>query len=597
MGRKKKAGGSKSKSERMPEQTLGLDGDQIVVDLHTHLFNVRYLPLRGILGRWLGRSRFSRLMVDLVTRLLNEIAGSSYPSARVAPGTESTESLVQGENPDAAEEPQEDEAIDWLWSLVQERLEGEIRAVLSGAANPDSDSTLQKLSMAEDLQQSELVRVLAATERLREFSRGKTDSHLESLTSGQLPDFFELVEVQDPLPSVDQVLVGGNLIATAAVPSFEESFRWLFKKLSRWSRRNEKKAGVNRFLSEIGGLVAFLRAMVRSEKGIFLALKSSFRARDEDNFVFVHHMMDMELAYEPRRRPRYEFLTGQLPRMVHLARDAMTDGTLLIGFSAFDPRRTDWSIFEASLKLGFCGFKFYPPLGYRAWKNEDRNVQNRVREFFERCEASDIPIFTHCTPLGFQVKKYSGLNCNPEFWEMALKEFPKLRVCLAHGGNGRVRYPELPIPFESAGWYSNKKEWASSSNYSRRVVELCRTYQNVYCDLAHVTGLIDGKRKREAFVGNFTRAWNDTSGDCLFSEKCCFGSDSHMPGMILRNRELLDAYADLFAKEGLAAPSQFFHLNALRFLNLAGLAKRIENDGPVELQGEYLKMLRKKVST
>ena len=123
------------------------------------------------------------------------------------------------------------------------------------------------------------------------------------------------------------------------------------------------------------------------------------------SFDFVHHMMDMEHAYQDR--PDYPYLR-QLRRMRALAR--CFPGRVL-GFAAFEPFRPGaFRIVREAMENGFCGVKFYPPSGYRPVDNEvtgitgddPREIDRRNHELFAYCVNHDVPILAHCTAGGME---------------------------------------------------------------------------------------------------------------------------------------------------------------------------------------------------
>lgn len=55
--------------------------------------------------------------------------------------------------------------------------------------------------------------------------------------------------------------------------------------------------------------------------------------------------------------------------------------------------------------------------------------------FFSFCESNNIPIFVHCTPHGFEsVTGYGGLMADPVHWRPVLTKHPNLRLCFGHSG-------------------------------------------------------------------------------------------------------------------------------------------------------------------
>ena len=178
----------------------------------------------------------------------------------------------------------------------------------------------------------------------------------------------------------------------------------------------------------------------------------------------------------------------------------------MFGFSAFDPRRDNWrQLADTAIAHGFLGFKFYPALGYLPIGNADPVLESRVAAFFDYCIAGDIPVFVHCTPIGFQTKEKKGLNAHPKHWRALLEHerWRDLRLCLGHAGGGRASN----LGVSSAGWMAdNDAEWRDADNFARIVADLCATYPNVYCELGYITELLDDPTARELLVANIERA-------------------------------------------------------------------------------------------
>ena len=186
-------------------------------------------------------------------------------------------------------------------------------------------------------------------------------------------------------------------------------------------------------------LLKWLFLMKKKESKLYTTLKKTYPKVG----LFVHHMMDMENYYDDT--PMYP-LSQQIAKMRMLAES--TNGRL-VGFVAYDPLRKNYQeIIRSAIEGGFCGVKFYPPNGYRALDNDGpkgKIVDKANRWLFKFCVDNDVPIFTHCTPHGFEAKPTpglnkgpTGLNSDPKYWEKVLEhpEFNNLRLCFGHAGGG-----------------------------------------------------------------------------------------------------------------------------------------------------------------
>src|SRR5690606_17743975 len=152
----------------------------------------------------------------------------------------------------------------------------------------------------------------------------------------------------------------------------------------------------------------------------------------------------------------------------------------LIGFFPYDPFRKNQGleVLKASLKAGkFKGVKFYPPMGYNTCSNKDEWINEINMKLFTFCAGNGVPIFTHCTPTGFEVRKGSGINADPRHWENILENFPDLKLCLGHAGGVE-------------GWFQKlgaNEDFPKNSNgniyYAETVYNLCTRFKNVYCEV------------------------------------------------------------------------------------------------------------------
>jgi hypothetical protein len=271
----------------------------------------------------------------------------------------------------------------------------------------------------------------------------------------------------------------------------------------------------------------------------------------------------MQLAYKCEKLPCYPFFPEQLERMQKVQENF--DGKV-IGFSAFDPRRKNWlEIAEKSLEKGFTGFKFYPAMGYKPSGNPGQ-IQTVVNDFFDFCIKNDAPIFVHCTPIGFQTKEKLGGNAHPKFWRDVLKNESRknLRLCLGHAGGGNAVNGSLV----SAGWMADSdKEWEDEDNFAGIVVDLCKNYPYVYCEIANIIDLFE-KEGRGKFLKNIERA-RKNKGEYEFLDKVSYGSDWHMPDMVKNASEYVRVFLEIFNQSTYEEYlDKFFWKNGYQYLKM-----------------------------
>ncbi len=292
--------------------------------------------------------------------------------------------------------------------------------------------------------------------------------------------------------------------------------------------------------------------------------------------LFVHHMMDLEMAYSDKPAILFEDQYQSIPKL-----DAAFNGKF-VHFVAFDPfrRKRALDYVKQGLAAGAIGVKFYPPSGYCAACNPDpepppsdaRELQrwqsryggveplkgadlDRINdELFQWCQSNDIPIFTHCTPHGFDAVSGYGLKSDPKYWECALKKYPKLRLCFGHSGGDDY-------------WFSTMTE---NVGFGVDVVRLCLEYENVYCETGYLEQILN-TQSQDALKNRLAQKINQQSpvGSWRFGDKIMYGTDWYMIAKETHPEKYLKDFSELFNDPRLSPwRRQFFGHNAIAFLKL-----------------------------
>ena len=203
----------------------------------------------------------------------------------------------------------------------------------------------------------------------------------------------------DPLPLHEPVTSFKEL---GAAPRIVDVLGWARRVIRKALRAATDLMDKFAWGSHVENYLEFFLTMLKSEKAVLKQLLSSYDKLGAGNIQVLHMMMDMQLAYPVPKPPRYPF-PEQLRKMEQLKQD---NPQSMFGFSAFDPRRDNWrQLADTAIAHGFLGFKFYPALGYLPIGNADPVLESRVAAFFDYCIAGDIPVFVHCTPIGFRRRK------------------------------------------------------------------------------------------------------------------------------------------------------------------------------------------------
>jgi predicted TIM-barrel fold metal-dependent hydrolase len=483
-----------------------------IIDLHTHLFNARYVPLASVIAHAMRRD--SSVLADRAAALLSELAGSSYKSDDLVP---------------IPTDPEAREAymLDRIWAIARFELETEEEEFVDLGGEGDGD---ERESDAPDARLiMEHIVALSEVDYAAEGWDGEVPP--------RLPEQAEPAGLTTPLALDGALVWAGKVLRTALriVSKLMEPGVW----------------------GHAENYLEFFLTMLESEQGLLDKLFEGY-GDGLPRLQVVHFMMDMQLAYKFEKSPRYPFYPRQLEKMKKL--EAASEGRVA-GFSAFDPRRKDWEKqARYALDNGFVGFKFYPAMGYLP--SGDRNYQPTIDAFFDFCVKNDAPVFTHCTPVGFQTRERLGWNAHPKHWRKVLDNprWQNLRLCFGHAGGGDASNGKR----HSFGWMAKTKgEWDNPDNFASVIAELCVSKPHVYCELGYITELFNSGA-RERFVNNFALACA-TQGTYRFIDKVAYGTDWHMPDMVGNVRAYLDFFVQLMGDYSIEEREGFFSKNALQF--------------------------------
>lgn len=236
---------------------------------------------------------------------------------------------------------------------------------------------------------------------------------------------------------------------------------------------------------------------------------------------------------------------------------------------------------------GAFGVKVYPPSGYRPTNNRipprpwsiasqpgrqwdarykphgvrvsGAELDARLDALYQWCVREDVPIFAHCGSGEVQARKGYHQLADPAEWRAVLERHPKLRLCLGHAGGGSRWTSVLPV-----------------NSWGRTVFQLCRDYPNVYCEFGCHEEIAD-PAGRAAFSRQIARLVrrSRTSGPYDFSTKILYGSDWFMPMTNPNASDRLNyllsyqlAIIDAGGEEPGSLYRNVFHRNALRYLNV-----------------------------
>jgi hypothetical protein len=546
------------------------------IDMHTHLFTARYLPLHGIfrafgvpnlLARGLARVANSITGIsdfdknndesqdDLVDALLSRDADKLMLVT-----TRQTRTLIRRYQEFAERSPEEDERL-------QEALGGIDDIAVSLGETGENDTPM-------------------STRLLHETAVPET-SVFESVAAG--PDLLDSL-LSRGISRAGEVTSSSSFFHEATHLHLEEDYE-------PSTAMGLEAVGLSS--TQVRGLrqvLLFIGVMALSERNRFKVLEKDYakgkKAGSFDASHYVGILMDMQEAYAEMYgrnliRPHFDFKT-QMSRMNKLAAET---GGRLISFGAVDPFRSkDWkSYVEHGIAHGAKGFKIYCPLGYRPI--DDRTYVTPVgdhsddAEIYRKRAADPAPsphaqtalkqilpyfaqkglrMFTHCTPIGFSAQEGYGVYADPELWRRAMEAYQAtgLWLFLGHGGGA--------TEIDWYGW-SAENEADFRKTFAYRAIQLVQDYDNVYLGLGYIMDFIETDLQERIFarLRHYLVNPKPEGARHHFRDKVCFGTDWSMPQAIGRTRQYLDAFYEFFDNDDVRAYAPaFFEGNARRYLGL-----------------------------
>ncbi|HEX8878167.1 MAG TPA: amidohydrolase family protein [Phycisphaerales bacterium] len=477
-----------------------------IVDVHTHTFNARYLPIAGIgLGKRDARGLTTMLVPDAIVEafaaiLVARTQMEGPPDAAEALGPDRF-------GPDA----RIDDAIQKI-----ERAEG----LPEGTVRQDeSIRALEKLlGSAPGITPTEAIRApvelteidLAALKRVQPFDEPGflkmltlKDGPKESLyrdAHGMGPDrpLFRVTHMMDLAPVYNQPARAGTLLdfATEQVPRMER-----------------------------------------------------FQKSDGSSVYFV--------AYNPFRDhlPRGDARPGDALRIV---RDAIRHrgayGIKIYPPSGYRPIANEILSRESPRFAGEQWDARYTDGGQSIAASE---LDARLKALLDWCVENDVPVFAHCNHGELEARKGYGVHhADPKWWEKYLASDPprtgKLRLCFAHAGG-------------AAAWFGVGEH----ADWGQRIMRLCRKYPNVYVEFGIHDEVVESEnRARFVDIVGAELAKPVPPGEYPLGSKIMYGTDWYMPGRGNR-AAYLAGFEQMFLHPRLRAHYRAFFLeNSLRYLNV-----------------------------
>lgn len=495
-----------------------------MIDIHAHLFNLKYVPVSGILLRY-SNNLIPFNIAKGIEYILIKATKSDFDE-KISPFVEKPKTIYEITHKNKFD-------FKPAFSLFEEKEEN----LTSFFVN--------NLTLEDSINSNELRLALEDFESL--------------IKSEDVTYRGDIVQTLSILSEMNE-----NLLADKNEKKAVENFSTLCKRMIEW---------VFKQIDIVGNNLKWFYFMTKSESEIWEQLQKDERGIK----IYTNLLMDVDNYfddYNGETSSYFKYVTQQIPQMCQLNEKL---GNKVIGFVAFDPKRVNsLEIITTAIKdYNFKGVKFYPALGYKASENPDSEIEERINALFKHCEDKDIPILSHCNNGGFEAyPKKSGANSNPKYWEKVLKKYPNLRLCLAHAGGiygwFSENKPQDIIEVEELALNTlddKNKEWNNS--YAQMVYKLCITYKNVYCDAAYLDEVYDNN-DIENYKKRLLSLWSKEQ-KYPFYKKMMYGSDWHMLFREGKQDTYYTKYLELFEDKDLSKyKDNFFTKNAIEYLTVQG---------------------------
>lgn len=488
-----------------------------VIDIHSHMFNLKYLPVAGIIVRYTKGIILPEVARGIEWLFLKNTGESFNP-------LKATFNIPQYAIPTYNQK--------LTAYLNKEQFKYDVPDIFD-FDNDKSIDAIENMVYVGDLMDSELSLALEAFEKTENPDFNKNNIFKSLSKDGQIKHRAGLLRQM-----IDKII--------GLMDEGVNHMRWFIF-------MTHSEEDIYKYITE--------KDAKRAEKFLFLTMDVDHFFNSSDGSTFASHFnIEEQISNMEKLKNKHDNL---------------------IGFVAFNPSREDGlDIVKKAIKVkGFKGVKFYPPLGYRA--NNDPHFAEQIEELIKFCVKENVPLFTHCNNQGFEAwpgDKHSGYNSNPVYWEQVLEKYPTLILCLGHAGGTEGWFSENKdtdiikaddiIAANIKDDSEEQKDWNKS--YASMVFKLCVKYTNVYCDASYLDDMINSngnfeKKPRENFK---TRLLKLFKSEPKFSTKIMYGSDWHMLFREAKNGIYLDKYLEFFTDaEFDDYREQFFFMNAESFLN------------------------------
>ncbi|MFV0383674.1 amidohydrolase family protein [Paracoccus sp. (in: a-proteobacteria)] len=506
------------------------------IDVHMHLFNGTDVPVLGWLDQVDFTSESGGSLPDITKSPLVRMIVSFLASTTQTAQCELKNLPARLPRPSTGQMRQEG----------IERLAGFLVAYQAKTVGPDRMTLLPATDAERQREDRQLFADLAD-------AAGVPDAGLETAAMA-VP---EAAPVAGP-----EAGVLSRAAAPAALPTPQNAARQIAEGL--YDPQNQ--AGDPR-KETIAGMIQWAELMTRDRAQIVQQAVNLY-GRPGEVQVFCNHLLD--LTYWLRAS---EVNQSEPDAVIRLFAElsARRDDVLVLNFTGFCPLRAAIEgdtaharIRRAITEHGFAGVKLYPPMGFKPLENPGVSfaharvrpagggaaLDRELRKLYEWCQENDVPIAAHASASMGAGPGTSGYSA-PWLWAPVLREYPSLRVNLAH--------------FGGFGGHGNPQ-------WERELTAMLDDFPTLYFDTGFWTEVTTGASTRAAALAETRRLFDQ---EPIAVQRMMYGSDWSMiarlqghPAYLNGLKSFVDELTDDAAQSG-----DVMGRNARRWLGL-------DRDGP-----------------
>ena len=535
------------------------------IDGHAHFFNLKYLPVAGIIVRYLPKIIKGKNTLPTIIKIAEGAARFLIKH------TESDFDIPSEKDFDELDKP--------LFKILE--IKNFIPIHHQIIQEPELLKTMDSIQMIESLGNSISMNDLVEKE-INEAIQIFQSQILEVDPTNIFPEFTKF---ESESQNIELVITGSEII--------KKMLNWIF---DHWQSDGIVKNNIGWFIFMMNKESIIAKRLIEVDE---IGIKG-----------FINLTMDVDSYFKymtdgSDQVSHFNFKHEPLKNMHALKLKLQESKIQLYNFVAFDPIRQDSInppqkssleiIKEAISKYEFVGVKFYPPMGYKPSYSEpmsetERLIEKNNNALFEYCSTKKIPIFVHCNNGGFEAyPKNSGVNSNPKYWIQILDKYKDLRINFGHAGGeygwlSQIRKEDKYNPEDISenetedDIYIQGEHWNKS--YAAIVYKLCMTYDNVYCDFSYMDNLLTNegtldKIYSERLKQRLLKIFDKHS---IFKDKVFYGSDWHMLFREGKNGFYFKAYQKFFNKDEFddKLRNKFFQKNVLNYMNVGEIQPSIQ---------------------